>query len=181
MEILPSIPRRVNHQERRDLNGQMWLKGRRDIVLKKRYREILILVCLQYTDREIGERLGLMLRTVQNDRHRLRKKVGCQNSAGLVMYAIAYNHMRLSFRGQEEEYGRIWLESRGEIILNKRDRDLLILICFHQTDYQIGKRLGKAFKTIQNDREDLLKKIGAKNSAGLVMYAIQYKVVRIQI
>ncbi len=56
--------------------------------LSDRELEVLKLICREYTNREIAERLSLSVRTVDNHRNKLLEKCEVKNTAGLVMYAI---------------------------------------------------------------------------------------------
>lgn len=57
-------------------------------LLTSREREILKLVADSLTSKEIAERLGLSIKTVQNHRTSLMKKLGVHNVAGLLKYAM---------------------------------------------------------------------------------------------
>lgn len=57
--------------------------------LTEREREILQLIAEGHTSREIAERLGLKLKTVQNHRTNTMDKLDIRTTAGLVRYAIA--------------------------------------------------------------------------------------------
>lgn len=59
-----------------------------DGMLTEREKEILLLVCQEYTNKEIGEKLSLSVRTIDGHRNRLLKKVGARNTAGLVKFAL---------------------------------------------------------------------------------------------
>ncbi len=56
--------------------------------LTDRETEVLRLICEELTTQEIGEKLFLSPKTVENHRSRIMSKTGARNSAGLVMYAI---------------------------------------------------------------------------------------------
>ena len=62
------------------------------INLSDREIEILTLICKEFTNKEIAEKLNLNARTIDEYRNRLLKKIGAKNTAGLVMYAIK-NHI----------------------------------------------------------------------------------------
>ena len=55
--------------------------------LTEREREILLLICQEYTSEEIGERLFISRRTVEGHKTRMFEKVGAKNIVGLVTYA----------------------------------------------------------------------------------------------
>ncbi len=56
--------------------------------LTSREKEILELICKQYTTQEIGEKLFISSRTVDGHRNNLLQKLGCRNTAGLVVFAV---------------------------------------------------------------------------------------------
>lgn len=60
----------------------------KNISLNQRETEILSLICQEYTNVEIGEKLFLSVRTVEGYRTRLFEKIGSKNIAGLVIFAI---------------------------------------------------------------------------------------------
>lgn len=56
--------------------------------LTAREREVVQLVAEGFTSREIGERLGVQTKTVQNYRSIVMDKLGVRTTAGLVRYAL---------------------------------------------------------------------------------------------
>jgi DNA-binding NarL/FixJ family response regulator len=60
------------------------------IELTKREVEVLQMICKEHTNAEIGERLFLSARTVEGHRNNLLSKIGCRNTAGLVLFAVTY-------------------------------------------------------------------------------------------
>lgn len=59
-----------------------------DPELTNREKEVLQLICEQFTTAEIAEKLFISHRTVDGHRNNLLSKLGCRNTAGLVVYAI---------------------------------------------------------------------------------------------
>ncbi|TRX58707.1 response regulator transcription factor [Fulvivirga sp. M361] len=55
-------------------------------VLSDREKEILILISRELTNKEIGEKLFLSEKTIENHKARMMDKVGSRNSIGLVKY-----------------------------------------------------------------------------------------------
>lgn len=53
-----------------------------------REKEILVLICEQYTAEEIGKKLFISKRTVEGHKNHLLLKSGCKNVAGLAIFAI---------------------------------------------------------------------------------------------
>jgi DNA-binding CsgD family transcriptional regulator len=56
---------------------------------------IIKLICDQWTSEEIGEKLELSKRTVEDYRRRIIQKMNMKNTAGLVMYAIKNGMVKL--------------------------------------------------------------------------------------
>jgi DNA-binding NarL/FixJ family response regulator len=53
-----------------------------------REHEILLLLCQEFTTAEIAEKLFLSGRTVEGHRNNLLAKIGCRNTAGIIIFAI---------------------------------------------------------------------------------------------
>tara|TARA_R110002072_G_scaffold303044_1_gene492058 strand:- start:131 stop:790 length:660 start_codon:yes stop_codon:yes gene_type:complete len=56
--------------------------------------------------------------------------------------------------------------------LSKREIEVLQLICLEKTSSEIADRLIISQRTVDNHRKHLMKKTGARNSVGLLTYAI---------
>jgi DNA-binding NarL/FixJ family response regulator len=63
--------------------------------LSSRELEIIILVCQEKTNLEIGEALSISHRTVQNHRLRITKKTGARNAVGVLAYALRHGLFKL--------------------------------------------------------------------------------------
>jgi DNA-binding NarL/FixJ family response regulator len=50
--------------------------------------EVLTLLCEEFTTAEIAEKLFLSSRTVEGHRNNLLSKIGCRNTAGIIIFAI---------------------------------------------------------------------------------------------
>ena len=61
--------------------------------------------------------------------------------------------------------------------LTTREREVLQLICKQLSTKEIGERLFISARTVDGHRNNLLLKTASKNVAGLVVYAIQNKIV----
>jgi two-component system, NarL family, response regulator DegU len=55
--------------------------------LSDREKEIVVLICQELTNKEIGQRLSLSENTVRNHRVNVMEKIGVANMVGLVKYA----------------------------------------------------------------------------------------------
>lgn len=56
--------------------------------ITNREKEVLELICKECTAQEIADQLFISVRTVDGHRNNLLSKLGCRNTAGLVVYAL---------------------------------------------------------------------------------------------
>lgn len=61
------------------------------VSLSDREIEVIMLICKEYTNKEISERLCISIRTVENHRDKILEKTGARNTAGIVMFALKNN------------------------------------------------------------------------------------------
>lgn len=66
------------------------VKGLQMSSLTDKEIEIIKMICKQKTNKEIGEIMGLSIRTIENYRTNILLKTNTKNVAGLVMYALKY-------------------------------------------------------------------------------------------
>jgi len=63
--------------------------------------------------------------------------------------------------------------------LTRREIEILNLICEQHTSEEIAEKLFLSTKTVNGHRNNLLEKTGAKNTAGLVIYAVKNYIVKV--
>ncbi len=61
--------------------------------------------------------------------------------------------------------------------LTAREKEVLRLIALEYTNHEIGEHLNVSTRTIDSHRRNLLQKLGVKNTAGLVRFALQAGIV----
>jgi DNA-binding NarL/FixJ family response regulator len=66
---------------------------------------------------------------------------------------------------------------KKKIQLSKRETEILDLICNGNTNVEIAEKLFISHRTVDNHRANLLSKIGAKNTAALLMFAFKNNLV----
>ena len=59
-----------------------------EVVISDREKEVLTLVCMEYTAQEIAQKMDISARTVEAIKDRLMERFGVKNSVGLVFYAM---------------------------------------------------------------------------------------------
>ncbi len=65
-----------------------------NINLTNREMEVLYLICQEYTNEEIADKLYISPRTVGGHRNSIMNKIGARNTAGLVKYALEHSLYR---------------------------------------------------------------------------------------
>lgn len=73
---------------------------------------------------------------------------------------------------------RPW-KGTDDIQLTKRELEVLKLICQEYTSVEIAKELFISARTVENHRKSLLGKTNVRNTAGLVIFAIQNQLIDI--
>lgn len=68
--------------------------------------------------------------------------------------------------------------SMDEVPLTKREMEILALIADELTNQEIADRLFISQRTVHSHRRNLMQKIGVKNTAGLVRYALEHKLLK---
>lgn len=80
-----------------------------------------------------------------------------QVSKALLSRLVHKNQIQPSFQSEES--------------LNDREKEVLELICKEKTTAEIGEEIHLSPRTVEGYRKSLLEKTGARNTAGLVVYA----------
>lgn len=63
--------------------------------------------------------------------------------------------------------------------LKQRETELLQLICQGFTNKELAERMFVSIKTIESNKAQLMQKTGSRNNAGLIIWAIKNKIVKI--
>jgi two-component system response regulator NreC len=75
-----------------DFRNTVTIEDRKvDEILSKREIEVLTLICKEYSNSEIAEKLFLSVSTVETHRKNLIAKLGVNNTVGLVKFALRNN------------------------------------------------------------------------------------------
>ncbi|MFN8357439.1 MAG: response regulator transcription factor [Spirosomataceae bacterium] len=79
-------------------------------------------------------------------------------------------HRRLLNRSTKREANKLTLTS---VHLSEREIEILKLICEGFTNSEIAEKLFLSPRTVDGHRQRIMEKVGAKNTAGLVVYAVK--------
>lgn len=98
----------------------------------------------------------------------------------VALKGFYYNDLIMSIIQEGDVFGNKKIKSSfDEDYLTNREKEILELICFQQSTNEIAEKLFISPRTVDGHRNNLLLKTESKNIAGLVVYAIQNKIVSI--
>lgn len=63
--------------------------------LTEREKDIIALICEQYSNKEIAAKLKISSRTVETHREKIHEKIGARNSIGIAIYAMRHNLIKI--------------------------------------------------------------------------------------
>ena len=66
---------------------------------------------------------------------------------------------------------------RNKGALTPKEKRIIRLLCKGKTNKEIGKVINRSFRSVETMREVIIKKVGAKNTVELIMYALKNNLV----
>ena len=137
--------------------------------LKIKYPELKILVLSMYNTPDFIAQLlrhGVDGYILKNTRKKELIEAIRSVFIGKTFYAPEVTSaMMENFRKEKK------LEQKPE--LTEREKDIVRLICNEQTSREIAGQLFISFHTVEKHRKNIIAKLGVKNVAGLVKYALK--------
>ena len=98
----------------------------------------------------------------------------------VALKGFYYNELIMSIIQDGQVFGNKKTKSSfDDDYLTSREKEILELICLQQSTNEIAEKLFISPRTVEGHRNNLLLKTESKNIAGLVVYAIQNKIVSI--
>lgn len=82
-----------------------------------------------------------------------------------------------AIRSRTPKVKRLFFSTRES--LTKKELEVLKWICHGFTNQEISEKVFRSVRTIEGHRQHLIEKTGAKNTAGLVVYALMHKLIDI--
>ncbi|MDG1503076.1 MAG: response regulator transcription factor [Flavicella sp.] len=158
--------------------GALHIKSKEiTIRLREHYPGIkIILVCEEFKDA-----MGTNMHVFMGDAYLLKSTSKTELATCLqavVSEDFYYNKDYLSFmREVHATFQTVVLKEAVSSILSIRELQVIELICQQKTTAEISEDLFLSHRTIEGHRNNLLLKTGAKNMAGLVVYAFQNELV----
>jgi DNA-binding NarL/FixJ family response regulator len=142
-------------------------------LIRKNFPDVKVLVVTMYDDdkfiihlMEIGAN-GYLLKNAEPEE--IRKAIYCVKDNGyyfndlvnkaLLKKLVIKNQIKPSFKQNIE--------------LTERELEVLKMICEEKTAIEIGKEIFLSARSVEGIRQRLIEKVGVRNMAGLVMFAVK--------
>lgn len=71
------------------------------VFFSQKEKQIIALICRQYTTKDIAQHLHLGTRTIEDYRHKIQEKMNVKNMVGIALYAVKHGIVQLSKVGDE--------------------------------------------------------------------------------
>ncbi len=142
-------------------------------IIRKKFTDIKVLVVSMYEDdkfiihlMEIGAN-GYLLKNAEPEEIRKAIYAVCENgyyfndlvNKALLKKLVLKNNIKPSFN--------------ENIDLTERELEVLKLICEEKTAAEIAKQIFLSPRSVEGIRQRLIEKIGVRNTAGIVMFAVK--------
>jgi DNA-binding NarL/FixJ family response regulator len=142
-------------------------------LIRKKYSEVKILVVSMYDDdkfiihlMEIGAN-GYLFKNAEPDE--IRKAIHAVYENGYYFNDIVNKALlkKLVMKGNVKP------SFNQNVELTERELEVLKLICAEKTAAEIGKEIFLSHRSVEGIRQRLIEKVGVRNTAGLVMFAVK--------
>jgi DNA-binding NarL/FixJ family response regulator len=133
--------------------------------LTARELQVLRLIAQGLHNRQIASRIHRSIKTVEKHRQNLHVKLSTHEVAGLTRNALAMglmSHSRRALTGLK----------RGAKQLTARELEILRLVASGSCNKWIASELHRSIKTVDHHRENIMKKLGIHEVAGLTRHAL---------
>ena len=139
--------------------------------LKDKYPDLkIIILSSHYKSNVLGHmiKLGVSAFIPKNaNKELLVTAIESVNNTG-VYFTQTDQEMLMQYMNSKSK--KLTLNVNGE--LSNREIEVVKLICCEQTNQEIADQLFLSKRTVESHRQRILEKVGAKNTVGLVVYAI---------
>lgn len=137
--------------------------------LKEKYPDVKILVLTMFNTPDFIANLlrhGVDGYILKNSRKRELLKAIRSVRSGRSFYAPEVTEIMMNSFRQEKN------NNKDTVQLTPREKEIIRLISEEYTSREIGEKLFISFHTVERHRKNIIAKLGVKNVAGLVKYAI---------
>lgn len=144
-------------------------------ILKKKYPDLkIIILSSHYRSNVLGQmiKLGVSAFLPKNSNRELLLQAIVSVWENGVFFTQRDHQLLMAYvqnKSKKPDFG-------ANEQLTDREVEVLKLICTEQTNSEIADRLFLSKRTVESHRQRILDKIGAKNTVGLVVYAIAHEI-----
>jgi len=141
-------------------------------ILRERYPELkIIILSSHYKSSVLGYmvKLGVSAFLPKNSNKKTFIEAITKVHQNGIYFTAEDHNMLLSYLNDSQK-NRGLFDNEGE--LSDREKEVVKLICKEMTNQEIAEKLSLSPRTVESHRQRILDKIGAKNTVGLVIYAV---------
>ena len=139
--------------------------------LKDKYPDLkIIILSSHYKSNVLGHmiKLGVSAFIPKNaNKELLVTAIESVNNSGVY---LTQNDQEMLVQYMNRKYKTTALTTNAK--LTTREIEVIKLICYEHTNQEISDKLFLSKRTVEGHRKNILQKIGAKNTVGLVIYAV---------
>lgn len=145
--------------------------------IRVKYPEIKILILTMHDDEQLILHLleaganGYLIKNADADEIKLALHACSENGYYFSDYVSSLMLKTLMLKNKTSP------KFKDQIVLNDREQEVLQLICEGLTAIEIGKKIFLSHRTVEGIKAGLQDKIGVRNTAGLIMYAVKQRIV----
>jgi DNA-binding NarL/FixJ family response regulator len=139
--------------------------GPKPVRLSTRELQVLRLIVKGLHNRQIAARIHRSIKTIEKHRQNLHTKLSTHEVAGLTRQAMV-----LGLMGKTQGVARRL--AKGAKQLTPRELEILKLVAQGSGNKWIASELHRSIKTVDHHRENIMKKLGIHQVAGLTSYAL---------
>lgn len=150
-------------------------------IIKKKYPAIKVILLTMHDDEHLITHVieqganGYLLKNEEPEIVQQAIEAVVERDSYLTNYVS-----KALFRGiQNKQSSKITLNKYLSKELTGREMEVLALVCKEYTNVEIAKALFLSPRTIEGHRKNILNKTGARNSAGLVIFAIKHGLIEL--
>lgn len=146
-------------------------------VLQRKYPDLKVIVLsIHANDRLVASliKTGVSGYLSKNcDKKELLKAIKMVHEQGFYINA---DTMRAIQQHSHDKVGIVYNVNNIPINLSKREVEILTLICKEYSNADIAAELFISQRTVEGHRNNIIQKIGCKNIAGMVLFALRYSI-----
>lgn len=144
--------------------------------LKSEYPNIKVIIISVHDDSDVIEHLIEKGANAYLDKNANPDEV-IQAIHNVKAYDFHFNHAAQTALKEIESKGKKNGNPIKKSLLSEREEEVLIHICREHTTPEIADKMALSPRTIEGYREKLLTKSGARNTAGLVLFAVKNQII----